>query len=197
MLILPDNSIRRVPCWRESPHGSSTVPPPFPARRQQTRSSACGSSGIDDRAGRKDDFHCDDRMVRIDCWPATHATRVIGQYTADCCGVNARGIRSHAAGVRFQYFVNTSKRGADIATNPRPVVLDLPAAPVLPHIDQDVVALRLAVQAGAAGPEGRVATFASAILKNRPLRHRCSLVVRPRSGYTDRGWHPMHSAPGR
>src|SRR5580692_8735954 len=105
-------------------------------------------------------------MVRINRWPATHTARVIGQYAADCGGVNARRVRSHAAGVRFQYFVNTSKRGANIATNPRPVVLDLPAAPVLPHIDQDVVALRLSVQARPTGPEGRMATSVGAISKN-------------------------------
>src|ERR1700684_3780851 len=122
--------------------------------------------GIDNRTGRKNNFHGDDRMVRIDRWPATHTTRVIGQYATDGCGVKARRIRSHAAGVRFQGFVNPSKRSSNIATNPRPVVLDFPAAPVLSHIDQDVVALRLAIQAGPAGPEGRVATFANAISKN-------------------------------
>src|SRR5580692_373680 len=122
--------------------------------------------GIDNRTGRKNDFHGDDRMVRIDRWSATHTTRVIGQYATDCCGVHTCRIRSHAAGVRFQHFVNTSKCGAHIATNPRPVVLDFPAAPVLSHIDQDVVALRLAIQAGPAGAEGRVATFANAISKN-------------------------------
>src|SRR5580700_11114148 len=122
--------------------------------------------GIDNRAGRQNDFHSDDRMVRIDRRPASHTTRVIGQYATDCCGVKACGIRSHAAAVRFQRFVNPSKCSADIATNPRPIVLDFPAAPVLSHIDQDVVTLRLAIQAGPAGPEGRVATFANAISKN-------------------------------
>src|ERR1700677_409067 len=122
---------------------------------------------IDNRACRKNNFHGDDGMVRIDRWPATHAARVNGQYTTDGCCVHACGIRSHAAGVRFQHFVNASKCGADIATNPRPVVLDCPAAPVLPHVDQDVVALRLAVQPGSAGPEGRVATLANAISENR------------------------------
>src|SRR5271154_5480266 len=65
---------------------------------------------IDNRAGGKNDFHGDDRMVRVDRRPATHATRVICKYATDRRGVNARGIRPHAAGVRFQYFVNTSKR---------------------------------------------------------------------------------------
>jgi hypothetical protein len=37
---------------------------------------------------------------------------------------------------------------------------------VLSHIDQDVVALRLAIQAGPSGPEGRTAIFANAISKN-------------------------------
>src|ERR1700722_18119759 len=106
-------------------------------------------------------------MVRIDCWPAAHTTRVIGQYAADSRGVNARWVRSHAAGVRLQHFVNMPQRGAHIATNPRPVVLRLPAAPVLPHIDQYVVALRLAVEAGAARPEGCMAAFAGAGLKKR------------------------------
>src|SRR5580698_87908 len=122
--------------------------------------------GIDNRAGRKNDFHGDDRMVRIDRWRATHTTCVIGQQATDGCGVKARRIRPHTARVRFQYLVNPSERSANIATNPRPIVLDFPAAPVLSHIDQDVVALRLAIQAGSAGPEGRVATFASAISKN-------------------------------
>ena len=122
--------------------------------------------GIDDRAGRENDFHGGDGMVRIDCWPATHTARVIGQYATDGGGVNAGRIRSHAAGVRFQNFVNTPKCSANIATNPRAVVLDFPAAPVLPHIDEDVVALRLAVQAGSTGPEGRMAAVATAILKN-------------------------------
>src|ERR1700691_2274660 len=53
--------------------------------------------GIDDRAARKNDCHSDDRMVRIDCWPATHTTRVIGQYATDCRRVNARRVRPHAA----------------------------------------------------------------------------------------------------
>src|SRR5580692_12776782 len=105
-------------------------------------------------------------MVRVDRRPASHTTRVIGQYATDGCGVIARRVRSHAAGVRLQHFVNPSERGANIATNPRTVVLDFPAAPVLSHIDQDVVALRLAIQAGPAGPEGRAATLANAISKN-------------------------------
>src|ERR1700688_2438423 len=105
-------------------------------------------------------------MVRIDLRPTTHTTCVVSQYAADCCGVNARRIRPHAAGVRFQHFVNTSKRSSDIATNPRPVVLDFPAAPVLSDINQDSVALRLAIQAGPAGAEGCTATFANAISKN-------------------------------
>src|SRR6202046_1967299 len=105
-------------------------------------------------------------MVRIDRWPATHTTRVVGQYATDGCRVRARRIRAHAAGVRFQDFVNPSKCSAHIATNPLPVVLDPPAAPVLPHIDQDVVALRLAIQAGPAGPERRATNFANAISKN-------------------------------
>src|SRR5277367_4261560 len=116
-------------------------------------------SGIDDRAGRKNDFHGDDRMVRVDCRSATHTTGVVCQYATDRCGVNTGWVRSHAAAVRFQYFVNTSKRSADIAANPRPVVLDFPAAPVLPDIDQDVVALRLTIQAGPTGPEGRMAAL--------------------------------------
>src|SRR3984885_16047973 len=105
-------------------------------------------------------------MVRIDRRPASHTTRVIGQYATDCCGVKARRIRPHTAGVRLQHFVNPSECRANIATNPPPVVLDFPAAPVLSHIDQDVVALRLAIQAGPAGPEGGVAAFANAISKN-------------------------------
>src|SRR5580704_4456484 len=105
-------------------------------------------------------------MVGIDRWRATHTTRVIGQYATDGCGIHACRIRSHAAGVRFQDFVDASKCRANIATNPRPIVLDFPAAPVLSHIDQDVIALRLAIQAGPASPEGRVATFANAIFKN-------------------------------
>src|ERR1700722_7893950 len=105
-------------------------------------------------------------MVRIDCWPAAHTTRVIGQYAADSRGVNAGGVRSHAARVRVQYFVNAFQRGAHIATNPRPAVLHSPAAPVLPHSDQYVVALRLAVEAGAARPEGCMAAFAGAVSKN-------------------------------
>src|ERR1700733_9596897 len=122
--------------------------------------------GIDNRAGGKNDFHGNDRMVRIDRWPATHTTRVVGQYATDGCGVKARRIRAHAAGVRFQHFVNPSKCSANTATNPLPVVLDFPAAPVLSHIEQDVVALRLAIQAGPAGPEGGVAAFATAKSKN-------------------------------
>src|SRR5580704_6359496 len=121
---------------------------------------------VDNRAARKNDFHGDDRMVRIDRWATTHTARVNGQYATDCCCVHARRIRSHAAGVRFQHFVNTSQCSANIATNPRSVLLDFPAAPVLPHIDQDVVALRLAIQAGSTGSEGRVATFMNAISKD-------------------------------
>src|ERR1700722_12028 len=105
-------------------------------------------------------------MVRVDRRPASHTARVIGQYATDGCGVIARRVRSHAAGVRFQHFVNPSERGANIATNPRTVVLDFPAAPVLSDVDQDVVALRLAIQAGPTGPEGRAATLANAISKN-------------------------------
>jgi hypothetical protein len=46
------------------------------------------------------------------------------------------------------------------------MVFDFPTAPVLSHIDQDVAALRLAIQAGPASPEGRVVTIANAIAKN-------------------------------
>src|ERR1700734_2557040 len=104
-------------------------------------------------------------MVRVDRRPASHTARVIGQYATDGCGVIARRVRSHAAGVRFQHFVNPSERGANIATNPRTVVLDFPAAPVLSDVDQDVVALRLAIQAGPTGPGGRGAPFANAYRK--------------------------------
>src|SRR5271170_3983975 len=105
-------------------------------------------------------------MVRIDRGRATHTACVIGQQATDGCRVKARRIRAHAAGVRFQHFVNPSECSANIATNPRRVVLDRPATPVLSHIDQDVVALRLAIQAGPAGPEGRASTVANAISKN-------------------------------
>jgi hypothetical protein len=37
---------------------------------------------------------------------------------------------------------------------------------MLPHIDQDVVTLRLAIQTGPASPKGCAATFANAISKN-------------------------------
>ena len=72
--------------------------------------------------------------------------------------------------MRRPYAFNTSlMRPSVVPTLQRiraPVLLDFPAAPVLPHIDQDVVALRLAIQACATSPEGRVATFASAVSKN-------------------------------
>src|ERR1700749_2291752 len=50
---------------------------------------------IDNRAGSKNDFHGNDRVVRIDRWPATHTTRVVGEYATDSCGVIARRIWPH------------------------------------------------------------------------------------------------------
>jgi hypothetical protein len=63
---------------------------------------------------------------------------------------------------------------------------------VLSDINQDVVALRLAIQAGPAGPEGRAATFANGISKN--ARYVIDVLWLYDHGT---GWRPMHSAPSR
>src|SRR3984957_1283610 len=122
--------------------------------------------GIDYRTRSENDLHRHDRMVGIDRWSATHTSRIVGQYATDGCGVIAGRIGSHSATIGLQHFVNPSKCGSNLAANPLPVVLDFPAAPVLSHIDQDIVALRLAIQAGPARPEGCAAIFANAISKN-------------------------------
>ena len=56
--------------------------------------------------------------------------------------------------MRREDAVGVAEHGARLDPGQRAVLLDRDAAEVAPHVDQDAVALALAVEAGAAGPEG-------------------------------------------
>ena len=68
--------------------------------------------------------------------------------------VGAGRVGAELAPVRGEDAVGVAEDGAGLDPRQRPVVLDRDAAEVAADVDQDAVALALAVEAGAAGAEG-------------------------------------------
>ena len=117
-------------------------------------SSAPGGAGVDRRPRGQHESELVDRAVGVGGDTAAHAARVVGDDAADAGDVGAGRIGPELAPVRRQHPVGVAQQGPGPDPGARAAVLDLHPGPVAADVDDDPVALGLAVEAGAAGPQG-------------------------------------------
>ena len=120
-------------------------------------------SGIDDGSGRQHKSQVGHGVVGVLGHGAAHAARIVSNHPADRAGVIAGRIWPELAAMTRQHGVGVGQDQARLGAEPQAVGLDLAAVPVATHLDQDVVRLRLAVQAGAGGAECGVASLLPAV----------------------------------
>ena len=113
-----------------------------------------GGGRVDHRSRGQDEGERADRAVGVGHDSATHPAGVVGEHTADAGDVGARRIGPELAALRREHPVGVAEHGPGLDPCPSRAVENLHPAPVPPHIDQDAVRLRLAVQARAARAEG-------------------------------------------
>ena len=113
-----------------------------------------GGGGVDRRPRGQDEGHRPDRRVGVAGDAAAHAAGVVGDDAADRGDVGAGRVGAEFAPVRGEDAVGVAEHGAGLDPGYRAVLLDRDAGEVAAHVDEDAVALALAVEAGAAGAEG-------------------------------------------
>ena len=113
-----------------------------------------GSGGVDRRPGGEHQRHRAHGRVGVLGHSAAHPARVVGDHAADAGDVGAGRVGAELAAVRGEHAVGVAEHRARLDPRQRAVLLDRDAAEVAAHVDQDAVALALAVEAGAAGAEG-------------------------------------------
>ena len=109
---------------------------------------------VDHRPRRQHEGQGADGAVGVRDDSAAHPARVVGEDAADAGDVGAGRVGPELAPVRPEHPVGVPEDGARLDARPRAVVEHLHPGPVPANVDQDPVALGLAVQAGAAGAEG-------------------------------------------
>ncbi len=112
-----------------------------------------GGGGVDRRSGRQDEGQRAHGRVGVPGRATAHPAGVVGDHAADGGDVGAGRVGTELAAVWGEHLVGVTEHDAGLDPRPRPVLLDRDAAEVAAHVDQDAVALTLAVEAGAAGAE--------------------------------------------
>ncbi len=113
--------------------------------------SGAGGSRVDRRPGGQHEGHRAHGRVGVVDGATAHPTRVVGDHAADRGDVGAGRVGAELAPVRGEDAIGVAEHRAGLDPGQRPVLLHGDAAEVAPHVDQDAVALPLAVEAGAAG----------------------------------------------
>ena len=85
---------------------------------------------------------------------APHAPGVVGDNPADGGEVGARRVGAELSPIGCEDPIDVPERRARAHARPRPLRLDLHAGEVAPDVDEDALALSLAVEARAAGAKG-------------------------------------------
>ena len=104
-------------------------------------------------------------MVSIFLHGAPHAACVVRNHACNRANMPAGGIRSQPATVRLQQGVNVAEDHPRACPHASAVILHFCAIPVMAHIDQNVVGLRLTVETRARRAKRRVPPGLMAILK--------------------------------
>ena len=113
-----------------------------------------GRGGVDRRPRGQDEGQRAHRRVGVPGDAAAHPARVVGDDAADGGDVGAGRVGAELAPVRGEDAVGVAEDRARLDPGSGAVLLDRDAAEVAAHVDEDAVALALAVEAGAAGAEG-------------------------------------------
>ncbi len=144
----------------------------------------CG--GVDPGAAGQHQTHRLNRVVRVVPHPAGHTARVVGDHSADTRGCAARWIRSEDPAKSCDSSIRASQDGTRLRAQSVSLVLDGDVVEVPPDIEQDVIALRLSVEARARGSQDDPATRA-----RREAEHPGNVASVP--GHDD---HPRHQTVG-
>ena len=109
---------------------------------------------VDHGARGQDEAHAGHGRVGVELRAALHAAGVVGDHTADRGDLHRGGVGSELATVGCENPVDVGHHRARGDRDRAALVEHLDAAEVAAHIDQDAIALALAVEARAAGTEG-------------------------------------------
>ncbi len=126
-----------------------------------------GIARVHHRSARQHEGEGGDGPVRIAGGAGGHPGGVVGDDPADRAGDRARRVGPQQPAVPGEGGVRPHDRRPRTDPGPRTAVQDLDACPVVPYVDEDVLALRLAVQAGARRPEDDVAAPAVGVRQDR------------------------------
>ncbi len=110
--------------------------------------------GVDRRPGGQDEGHRAYRRVGVVKDTAAHPAGVVGDHAADRGDLGAGRVGAELAPVGSEDAVGVTEHGAGLDPGERAALLHRDAAEVAAHVDQDAIALALAIEAGAAGAEG-------------------------------------------
>ena len=123
--------------------------------------------GVDDRARGEHQGQRRHGVVGVALQGAAHAAGVIGDDSADRGHVGGGGVRPQPPPGAPQDGIGLAQDRSGAGPQPGSAVLDHHAGPVPPDVDEDVVGLRLPVQARAAGPERGVPPGPGAVRQDR------------------------------
>ena len=123
--------------------------------------------GVDDRARGEDQGQRRHGVVGVALQGAAHAAGVVGDDPADRGHVGGGGVGPQAPPEGPQDGIGLTQDRSGAGPQPGSAVLDCHAGPVPPDVDEDVVGLRLPVQARAAGPERGVPPGPGAVREDR------------------------------
>ena len=113
-----------------------------------------GGGRVDRRSRGQNQGHRAHGRVGVLAGAAAHPAGVVGDDAADAGDVGAGRVGAEFAAVRGEHAVGVAEHGAGLDPGDGAVLLDRDTAEVAAHVDEDAVALALAVEAGAAGAEG-------------------------------------------
>ena len=159
------------------PLGELLIGQQFGAQLQQPRGQlrlgggerrlGAGDGGVDDRPRGEHQGQRRHRVVGVALQGAPHPAGVVGDDPADRGHVGRGGVRPQPPPGAPQHGIGLAQDCAGAGPQPGPAVLDHHPGPVPPDIDEDVVGLRLPVQARAAGPERGVPPGPGAVSQDR------------------------------
>ena len=126
-----------------------------------------GRGGVDDRPRGEHQGQRRHGVVGVALQGAAHAAGVVGDDPADRGHVGGGGVRPQAPPDAPQDGIGLTQDRSGAGPQPGSAVLDHQAGPVPPDVDEDVVGLRLPVQARAAGAERGVPPGTGAVVQDR------------------------------
>ena len=122
-----------------------------------------GSRGVDYGAGWRYERHRRDGLVGVVSDGAAHAAGVVGNHASDGACVRTCRIRSEPSAVSPEHCVDVAEDHSWTRAHAAAIVLHFGAIPMTAHVDQNIVRLRLTVEARSRGAKRRVPSVLSAI----------------------------------